>query len=105
MSNFRITNKQGSILSLSPLLDEHGVALVLLPKGQTGDAKVISAETAAHEIVDRVKKAGWVSLTPVGGATAAPPAPSKPAALPPPPPPPVPAPVAARPPLPPPPPP
>jgi hypothetical protein len=90
MSNFTITNKQVSILTLSPLRDESGAALVLHPKGQKGDTKEISAETAEHEIVARVKKAGWVSLAPVGVAAAAPalpPAPVKAAAAVPPPPP------------------
>jgi hypothetical protein len=75
MSNFTITNKQGSILTLSPLRDEYGTALVLHPKGQKGDSKEISAETAEHEIVARVKKAGWITLAPVGVAAAAAPAP------------------------------
>jgi hypothetical protein len=109
MSNQKITNKLGSVLTLAPLLDDYGHALVLQPKGAKGDTKEISAETAAHEIISRVKKANWVSLSPAGAAPAAsppspapskpapaapplPPTPSKPvvAAPPPPPPPPVP---------------
>jgi hypothetical protein len=92
MSNFTITNKQGSILSLSPLQDENGVALVLHPAGSQGASKTISAETAEHEIVERVKKANWVSVTAVG-AVAAP----KAAVVAPPPPPAPPAPVAVTP--------
>lgn len=66
MKNQLITNKQVSIVALSPLLDAAGNALVLQPKGAKGDEREITAETADDEIVKRVEKAGWVRLRPVG---------------------------------------
>lgn len=82
MSNQIITNKLSSVLTLAPLHDEYGVVLVLQPKGTKGDSKEISAETAEHEIILRVRKASWVSLAPVGASQATP-APSKPVPTPP----------------------
>ena len=73
MSNQLITNKLSSVLTLAPLLDEYGRALVLQPKGTKNDTKEISADTDAHEIVLRVKKANWISVAPVGATPAAPP--------------------------------
>lgn len=75
MQNQIITNKQGSIVELSPLQDAHGAALVLRPRGEKGDTREITAETAGHEIIERVVKAGWVSLR---GVTNTPPAPLAP---------------------------
>lgn len=65
MPNHRITNKQGSNMTLAPLLDVEGNALVLAPKGTKGDEKEIDAETAENEIVTRMKTAGWVDVRPV----------------------------------------
>lgn len=62
MQNKIITNKQGSIVALAPLLDAAGNALVLQPKGTKGDEREITTETAEDEIIERVKKAGWVSV-------------------------------------------
>lgn len=63
--NKLITNKQVSIVALTPLLDVAGHALVLQPKGTKGDEREITAETAEDEIVKRVEKAGWVRVHPV----------------------------------------
>ena len=82
MQNQIITNTQLSVLDMSPLHDAHGNALVLKPKGQKGDSKEISGEVAASEIVDRVKKAKWVTLSAVTTAPSAPP--SAPPIVPPP---------------------
>jgi hypothetical protein len=65
MSNYIITNKQGSNMTLAPLLDTAGNALVLAPKGTQGDEREIDAETAAHEIIERVRLAGWVTVRPI----------------------------------------
>lgn len=99
MSNHRITNKQGSNMTLSPLLDVEGNALVLAPKGTKGDAKEIDAETAASEIVERMKAAGWVGVSPiVANPPQQAPAPRAPTPEPLPPPPPAPPPKAEEPP-------
>ncbi len=102
MPNHRITNKQGSNMTLAPLLDVEGNALVLAPKGTKGDEKEIDAETAENEIVTRMKTAGWVDVRPLHHQPAQhapepPPAPEpepKAEALPPPPPAPEPEPAA-----------
>ncbi len=73
MQNHVITNKQESVLDMSPLKDANGLALALRPRGQKGDSKEITAEVAESEIVARVKKAGWVDVRPVGAAPADPP--------------------------------
>lgn len=79
MSNFIISNKQGSNVSLAPLHDTRGHMLVLRPRGKPGDSKEIDADTAHGEIVERVVKAGWVSIAPVGLTPAAtPPVPPAP---------------------------
>jgi len=73
MLNLTITNKQGSILSLAPLLDTSGNVLVLQPKGNKGDEKTIDEETANHEIVERICKAGWAYVRPAHNVAAQPP--------------------------------
>jgi hypothetical protein len=95
MPNLTITNKQSSILSLAPLLDTAGDVLVLQPKGSKGDEKPIDEETANHEIVERICKAGWATVRAVSAAQPSqePPAPAPVAATPPPAPEPAPAPV------------
>lgn len=75
MQNQIITNTQPSVLDMSPLHDAHGNVLVLKPKGQKGDSKEISGEVATSEIVGRVKKAKWVTLSAVPSAPSAPAAP------------------------------
>lgn len=82
MKNQIITNKQGSIVALAPLLDATGNVLVLQPKGAKGDAREITATVANDEIIKRVEKAGWVYLrladttpAPNNSVSAAPPAP------------------------------
>ena len=92
MSDQIVTNKQMSVLDLSPLRDTADVALVLQPRGTEGATRIVSAETAESEVLQRVKKAGWVDVT---SANAAAPAPGKTAVPPPPEPAPEPAPVAA----------
>lgn len=66
MSNLIIRNTQASTLDLTPMRDVFDVIVVLRPKGAKGDSREISAETAEHETVARVKKAGWISLEPTG---------------------------------------
>ncbi len=90
MSNKTITNKQSSIVSLAPLLDTSGNELVLQPKGRKGDEKTIDAETAEHEIVARIRKAGWAEVRDAHSAALQPKQQSPAAAEPPPPAPPAP---------------
>ncbi len=90
MPNQIITNNQPSIVEMSPLKDVNDAALVLRPKGQKGDSKEVTQETADDEIVARVKKMGWIDVRPASTAPDVPPlspAPSKPATAAPPPPP------------------
>ena len=70
MSNQIITNKHASTLDLTPLRDVFDVIVVLRPQGTPGDSREISEETAADEIVERVKRAGWVSVTATGALAA-----------------------------------
>lgn len=57
-----ISNTQPSVLNMSPLVDVHGAALILQPKGTQGDTKEITDEDAEGEIVGRVKAVRWVTL-------------------------------------------
>jgi hypothetical protein len=78
MQNQTLTNLQPSVINMGPLKDAHGDILVLQPKGKKGDSKEVSAEVAGSEIVDRIKKAGWVTVGPVAPVATAPVAPTPP---------------------------
>lgn len=62
MSNYTITNKQNSTLNLAPLTDINGSILTLRPKGLPGASRKVSAETAEHEIIMRVRNARWIDV-------------------------------------------
>ncbi len=98
MSNQIVTNKQVSILDLTPLRDVHDNAIVLKPKGTAGASREITALVAESDTIQRVRAAGWVDVAPVAAASPPPPSPNKAvAAAPPPPPTPNPEPAAAPP--------
>ena len=66
MSNSIITNKQASILDLSPLRDTAATVIVLRPKGSKGDSCVVSQETADSEVAARARTAGWIEIAAAG---------------------------------------
>jgi hypothetical protein len=66
MPNQIIVNKQLSKLTLQPLLNAAGEALVLQPKGDNNDHAEITQAVADDEIIERVRLAGWVHLMPAG---------------------------------------
>lgn len=72
MSNSIIKNTQVSRVDLTPVRDAFGTLVVLSPKGTKGDSREVTAEAANDDIVQRVKKAGWISVTPVGATPPAP---------------------------------
>jgi hypothetical protein len=74
MTNLIITNKQASILDLSPLCDVFNNTLVLRPKGSPGAAREVLEETADDAIVHRAYKAGWIDVKSAAPAAAAAPA-------------------------------
>jgi hypothetical protein len=72
MSDQTVTNKQMSVLDLSPLRDTADVVVVLRPRGTAGASCIVSAETAESDVLQRVKKAGWVDVAPAHAAAPAP---------------------------------
>lgn len=72
MSNHIISNKQNSILDLSPLRDTAEVVIVLRPKSSAGDSREVSQETAENEVAVRAKTAGWIDITAASTKVAAP---------------------------------
>ena len=68
MSNHIVTNKQASLLDLSPLRDVAGIILVLRPRGTEGASRVVTSATAESDVLRRVKNAGWVDVGPADAA-------------------------------------
>lgn len=84
MPNFIISNKQASNMDLAPLRDVTGHILTFRPKGQPGDSKEVDEATCDSEIIERVFKAGWISIKSVSAWEQPPPEPPLPAAAAPP---------------------